>query len=213
MKLTTETQAEHIRGVVSCYDRIIFQGTLPPFCYAEGMTSFLYKKKIRIFDYKEHFAQPLRDALIANAERIARDSGLAIDYLEKSNFRKEDRIAEILKMRGNHPGMVHIFSVLESCTAYEPWHGKKTHRAFLKPTAGKCLHYYFYFIHEALGLCHVCLQTWIPFRMQIYFNGHNVLASQLNKHRIPYQMIDNAFWEAIFRNTCLTVLWSHYRRY
>lgn len=31
MKLITEPHAEHIRGTLSCYDRIIIQGTLPPF--------------------------------------------------------------------------------------------------------------------------------------------------------------------------------------
>jgi hypothetical protein len=87
MKLIKETHAEHIRGVVSYYDRIILQGMLPPFCYAEGMTSFLYKKKIRIFDYKEHFAQSLRDVLDANAEKIARDSGLAIDCLDLNHVK------------------------------------------------------------------------------------------------------------------------------
>ncbi len=68
MKLITETHADHIQGVLSCYDRIILQGTLPPFCYADGMTSYLYQKNIRIFDYKEQFAQPLRNEIIRNAE-------------------------------------------------------------------------------------------------------------------------------------------------
>lgn len=56
MKLITETHVEHIRGTISCRDRIIIQGTLPPFCYTKGITSFLYEKKIRIFDYPQ-FAQ------------------------------------------------------------------------------------------------------------------------------------------------------------
>ena len=60
MKLITEIHAKHIRGMLSCYDRIVIQGTLHPFCYAEGMTSFLKFKGIRIFDYRE-FAKELRD--------------------------------------------------------------------------------------------------------------------------------------------------------
>jgi len=65
MKLITETHAEHIRGTLSCYDRIVIQGTLHPFCYKEGMTSFLKSRQIRIFDYKE-FAKGLRDTIIKN---------------------------------------------------------------------------------------------------------------------------------------------------
>jgi hypothetical protein len=50
MELITDTHAEHIRGVLSCFDRIVIQGTLPVFCHAEGMASFLTAKGIRIFD-------------------------------------------------------------------------------------------------------------------------------------------------------------------
>jgi hypothetical protein len=72
------------------------------------MTSFLYEKKIRIFDYPQ-FAQSLRDELIAHTQKIADENNLAIEYIQKKNFRQEYRIAEILKERGNHPGLVHIF--------------------------------------------------------------------------------------------------------
>ena len=57
---------------------------------------------------------------------------------------------------------------------------KRTHETFLKPTTGKCLHYYFYFIDEELGLCYLRVPTWCPFRLQFYFNGHSWLARQLD---------------------------------
>jgi hypothetical protein len=66
------------RGVLSCYDRIVIQGTLPGFCYAEGMTSFLYANKIRIFDYAK-FAEPLRDAIRENAETGGKSLGSSKD--------------------------------------------------------------------------------------------------------------------------------------
>src|SRR3972149_11173804 len=47
----------------------------------------------------------------------------------------------------------------------------------------------FYFIHEILGLCYVRVPVWVPFRLQIYFNGHNWLASLLSLNKIQYQMI------------------------
>ncbi|GAB6170725.1 hypothetical protein JCM15765_02030 [Paradesulfitobacterium aromaticivorans] len=36
-----ERYSEQIVGVLSCYDRIIIQGTLPGWCFDQGMTSFL----------------------------------------------------------------------------------------------------------------------------------------------------------------------------
>lgn len=82
---------------------------------------------------------------------------------------------------------------MEPCSSYRPWHDKKTHKAFLKYTPGKCLHYYFYLIDDVLGLCYVRVPTWCPFRLQIYFNGHNYLASTLEKHSVNYSQVDNMF--------------------
>ena len=73
-------------------------------------------------------------------------AGLQIEFIRKLKaFRKEARIKEIVAERGDHPGLVHIFSAMESCPSYRGWHEKTTHRTFLKPTSGKCLHYYFIF--------------------------------------------------------------------
>jgi len=186
--------AEKISGTLSCFDRIIIRGTLPGFCYSEGMTGYLNINHIRIFDYPT-FADPLRTDLRANAEQIAKENGLEIEYIQKKNFRKESRIKKILETRGNQPGMVHIFSAMEPCQTYKPWHDKKTHRTYLRPSTGKCIHYYFYFIDEELGLCYVRVPTWCPFQLQMYFNGHNLLANQLEKNGIDYKMLENAFVE------------------
>ena len=87
MELLTERHADEIVGVLSCYDRILIQGTLPGLCYAEGMTAYLKARQILIFDYPR-FAQPLRDALRQNAERLATQHGLEIMFIRKKNFRK-----------------------------------------------------------------------------------------------------------------------------
>ena len=192
MELLTERYAENIAGVLSCFDRVVITGTLPTFCYANGMALFLSYHHIRIFDYPR-FAEPLRDEIRDNAERIARENGVEIEFIRKKNFRKEDRIRDILKNRGAHPGLVHIFSAMEPCQTYKPWHDKVTHKTFLKASDGKCLHYYFYFIDEELGLTYVRVPTWCPFRLQIYFNGHSRLAVSLTRHNIAFNLMDNAF--------------------
>lgn len=188
-----ERYHDKIRGVISCYDRVIIKGTLPGLCYSGGMTSYLYAKKIRIFDYPK-WAESLRDQIRANAEKIAEKNGLAIEFLRKvKDFRKEEIIKKILKERGHHPGLVHIFSAMEPCDSYQPWHDKSTSKTFLKPDSGKCLHYYFYFIDPKFGLCFLRVPTWAPFKLTFYFNGHNWLASQLNKKKIGYRLLENAF--------------------
>lgn len=191
-QLLTDKYHDQLDGVLNCYDRIIVTGSLQPLCYAQGMTRYLYEQQIKIFDYVE-FAEPLRDQIKQNAERIAQEQGLPIEFIRQKNFRKEDRIQAILKERGTQPGLVHIFSALETCTAYQPWYDKQTHRAYVRPDNGKCLHYYFYFIDAELGLCYLRVPTWCPFRLQFYFNGHAWLANQLDQKGIAYQRLDNAF--------------------
>ncbi len=192
IELLTERYAAQIAGVLSCWDRVLVFGTLPKICYAGGMTSYLYERKVRIFDYPR-FAEPFRDKLRENAERLAAEAGIEIEFIRKRNVRKEDRVKEVLTRRGDHCGLVCILSAMEPCSTYKPWHDKQTGKTFLKPDDGKCLHYYFYFIDEELGLCYVRVPTWLPCRLQIYFNGHSWLAARLRKQKIDFTLLDNAF--------------------
>jgi hypothetical protein len=188
-----ERYAAKIKGVLSCFDRIIIQGTLPGICHAAGMTAYLKARGIRIFDYPT-WAQQWRDLLHTHIETLAASEGLAIEFIRKiRSIRKEDRVQQILAERGRHPGVVHIFSAMESCTAYKPWHDKRTGQTFLKPDSGRCLHYYIYFIDKDLGLCYLRLPTWCPFRLQFYCNGHNLLAAQMKARGIAFELRDNAF--------------------
>jgi len=194
MSSLLERHAQSIIGVLSCWDRVVIQGSLPGFGHSEGMTSYLYANRIRIFDYAK-FAEPLRDQIRRNAEGLASDNGLEIQFLRKSTERKEAIIQQILKERGSSPGLVAILSAMETCRSYKPWHDQATGRTFLRPDSGKCLHYYFYFIDPKYGLCYLRVPTWCPFRLQFYFNGHNRLATALDKKGLGYKLVDNAFVE------------------
>ena len=108
------------------------------------MTSFLFERKIRIFDYPK-FAEPFRNRIRENAEKVATGAGIEIEFIRKRNFRKEDRVKELLEKRGEHPGLVCVFSAMEPCSTYKPWH----------------------FVDEEPGLCHVRVPTWLPCRLQI----------------------------------------------
>ena len=192
MKLLTETYAKAIAFSLSCFDRLIITGTLPEISYGSGMTSYLFQKGIKIFDYPK-FAEPFKELIRSNAESIAKENGIEIEFIRKSGVRKESIISKKIEQRGSHPGIVHIISVMETCNTFKPWHDKTSGKTFLRPDQSKCLHYYFYFIDEQLGLGYVRVPTWCPFRLQIYINGHNLLASELKNAGINYSMIDNAF--------------------
>ena len=178
--------------MLSCYDRLVITGTLPVVCYAAGMTGYLNANGIRIFDYPE-FAKTLRDRVRERAASLAAEAGVTIEHVGKAHIRKEDVVARVLAQRGDHPGLVHIISAMEACDAYKPWHDKQTHKTFIRPDSGKCLHYYFYFQDAKFGLVYLRVPTWSPFRLQFYCNGHSWLARKLTAQGIGYTMADNAF--------------------
>lgn len=192
MELITTTHSKSIVGTLSCFDRLIITGTLPQICHSSGMTSFLYSKGIRIFDYPK-FAEPFKDEIRTNAEQLAKGSGVEIEFVAKSHIRKEDLVKKVLDKRGNHAGLVHVLSAMEACGSYRPWHDKQSGKTFLRGSQSKCLHYYFYFIDPYLGFGYIRVPTWCPFKLQVYINGHNILAGELDKHGLKYSMIDNAF--------------------
>lgn len=194
MVMLTERYGDQIVGVLSCFDRVVITGTLLEICHGQAMGRHLTEQGFRLFDYTQ-WAEPLREEIRQHAERLAKAASLPIEFIRRNDFRKEERVQELLAKRGSHPGLVHIFSAMESCPSYKPWYDKATGTTSLLGTEGRCLHYYFYFIDKDLGLCYLRVPTWAPFRLQFYFNGHNLLARQLSQHGIGYRLVDNVFLE------------------
>jgi hypothetical protein len=135
----------------------------------------------------------LTHQLKKRVEAVVSEQGMKVQFIKKQNFRKDDRIKQIIAERGDHPGLVHVFSVVESCTAFRVRRRNEDGGAFICTRKGQCLHYYFYFIDRNLGLCYFRIATYAPFRVQFYFNGHNWLASKLVESGIAFKLTENVF--------------------
>lgn len=107
------------------------------------MPKFLYTNQVRIFDYAK-FAEPLRERVREQAAWLAARAEVTIEHISKSCIRKEAVVAKSLEQHGQHAGLVHIISAMEACDTYKPWHDKQTHKTYVRPDSGKCLHYCFY---------------------------------------------------------------------
>ena len=108
----SERYPEQIAGVISGWHRVVIRGMLTTVGYPAGMTAYLSARGIRSFDFQE-FAQPLTASVKAPAERLAAAAGLAIHYIRKKEFRKQDRLREVLAARGPHPALGWVFSAWE----------------------------------------------------------------------------------------------------
>jgi hypothetical protein len=50
-----------------------------------------------------------------HAASVAAEAGIEIEHIAKSHVRKEAVVAKVLEKRGEHPGLVHVISVMEAC--------------------------------------------------------------------------------------------------
>jgi hypothetical protein len=184
--------AEELTSNLGCFDRVILHGTLVDVAHPGALLVCMRAAGFRPRDLTR-FAAPITTQVRQHILDLARQHGLEIEMVTRKNFRQEDRVAAILKSRGSHPGLVHIFAVKEAATVFDTRHARPDGYAQVLTRRGACMHYYLYWIHPRLGLIHVRVPTWLPLRLQVYFNGHHWLARQLDQAGIAYQMADNAF--------------------
>jgi hypothetical protein len=115
--------------------------------------------------------------------------GRPYEYLNRF-IRKEDYVRDIAERDGVAEGLICVLATLESCRSFKLRYGEGRPRlAYAQP---KCLCLYFYFLDPEFGFMHVRLQTWFPFTIQVYMNGHDWLGRKLERHGVDYTAVDNA---------------------
>ena len=116
--------ADRILGCLSCFDRVIIWGTLVRVSHPAGLCQRLKELEVPLAQFAE-FATALRDALEQHLRQLAKTEGVEIEYLRSARaLRKEDRVQQILAQRGDHPGLVHIFEVVEPARVFEVRQGR-----------------------------------------------------------------------------------------
>lgn len=87
-------------------------GVLPDPVHKDRVYRSMLRHEVPVGDLGEH-CTTLNAKVRAAAEEIAASGGEEIAHI-----RKHDRIRRIVRSRSVHPGLVHPFSMVESCTAW-----------------------------------------------------------------------------------------------
>ena len=112
MTMLTEHYKNKISLVIGCNDQLILTGTLPEISHTQGMTSYLYKNNVRIFDYPK-FAEPFKEHIRKHIEQLIQSENIDIEFVRKYNTRKEEIISEKLRERdGLKSDIVHLPSAM-----------------------------------------------------------------------------------------------------
>jgi hypothetical protein len=178
------------------FDRMIFKGHLLRLYHPGGVQAFLWNLGVPLTRFGE-WAKATTEALCVHAQRAAAEAGRPCIYLDHAVTRdtgqtKEDLARQIAERDGITEGLVCILRAVEPCRSFTLRRNHATHKLDVVSSDRKCVHVYWYFIDPEFGFCHIRLQTWLPFGIQVYVNGREWLARQLDARDVGYIRAGNA---------------------
>jgi hypothetical protein len=174
-------------GSLTMVDRLIIRGHLSRLWFPNHMAYFLDRLGVHIVQDFARFMKEASSRVVAHAEAIAKKAGRPFIYQDRVVKGKDDLAHEVAKRDGVREGLICVFSTVEPAMCFALAGGA------IRPRLRKCLHLYFYVMDRELGFIHIRLQTWFPFQIQIYMNGHEYLARQLERRGVGFERYQNTF--------------------
>ena len=181
-----------IIGVLHGWDRLRLQGTLRSLYHPSVMDYYLKQSGVLWKDYKS-FVTGLTERVRQAAAALAIEHRRPMIYLPSSRTSKEEAARRIQQRDKVVSGLIAVFSCVEPCRRWIARGNRATQKLELRLEWGKCIHLYFYWLHEQLGFVHLRLQSWFPFLIQVCLNGREWLARQMDAGGIAYRREDNGF--------------------
>jgi hypothetical protein len=187
---------DRITGSLAMFDRMIFKGHLSRLYKQDGARCFLWSQGVALKDFTA-YAKATTERIASNARKLATDAGrpvISFDHVRTRNrTQHKDELAKSIAERdGVTEGIVCLISAVESCFSFQVRKRYESGKLELFRRERKCLHHYLYLIDPEFGFMHVRIQGWIPYECQIYINGREWLARQLDRHGVGYVRYDNS---------------------
>lgn len=192
MQAFLQKYANKVTGTLSGFDRLLFRGTIRMLSAPQGIRSYLWHRRVLLTDFGKHVLEvttQLKRAVIGAVEK----AGRPVIHLTTANQRNDVMAREIAKRDGVTKGIVCLFTVLEPCMSFDVRPNGATKRLEVRRTLRKCLFLYRYQFHPLVGFMHAKIQSWFPFSAQVWLNGREWLARQLEHVGLGYQRQENCF--------------------
>ncbi len=181
---------KQVLGMLSGFDRVRFRGTFRVLAVAKLLMVWRTQRRVLIKDFRD-LAESLTQGLKRAVEQVASQRVRDIEFLRSSKYSKEDLVAELIRREGLTEGVVCVLSAVEPCRSYEVRRNPETKTLDLEAPPRKCLHWYVDFLDAVLGLCHVRIQSWLPFTVHVCVNGRDMLCRELTRQGIGFERRDN----------------------
>lgn len=183
---------EKIKGVLSIFDRVIIKGYSRQLSNVSQMGYFLSHNNILLKDFGE-YAENITKSLCKHIENIATINNRPYQFIYGNDIDKGTLAKQILDENPVENGLICILSNVEVCSTMNVVKNGKDKKLELKWGPRKCKYYYLYYLDKKFGFMHIKIQSWFPFMVQIYINGHEWLKQQLIDENIPFEMYNNSF--------------------
>ena len=189
---------DDVVGKLVCFDRLILKGHLQALYHPGGMLAFLDSQGVKLTGWKPYVSR-MTDDLAAHVQGLADTAGRPYEYLVRNytkatGLSKEELARQIAEADGITSGLICAFAALEPCWSFDVVGNRATHKLVVVRRKRVCRQFYLYLIDDQLGFCHIKLSSWFPFEIQVWCNGHDMLARSLDKAHISYLKVGNAFW-------------------
>ena len=196
MGVFEELHRDRILGSLAMYDRMIFKGRLTGLYKENGAKCFLWTQGVALKEFTP-YAKATTARIADNARGLAASAGrpvISFDHVKTRNYaqRKDDLARSIAERDGITEGIICVISAVESCMSFQVRKSMKTKTIEMYRRERKCLHHYLYAMDREFGFMHIRIQGWIPYDCQVYINGREWLARQLDRAGIGYLRYDNS---------------------
>src|SRR5579863_391133 len=188
-----QVHADQVTGTLVMFDRMIFKGHLSALYKQDGARCFLWDQGVPLKDFAP-WAKATTAMIAEHVRSIATSVGRPVVYADSlpSDLKKEECARSIAERDAVTEGVVCVISAMHPCRSFQVSRNATTGRLQMRSRLRKCLYHYLYLIDPEFGFMHVCIQGWMPWEIQVYVNGREWLARQLDKAHVTYLRHDNA---------------------
>lgn len=180
--------ADDIEAVISCHDRVIFRGHLfqGNNAHLNAYVDYLGLRRKDFIPLMEQFTHQL----VEHAKQLAEQAGAPYEP-PRAKYAKEKFVDAIDRQRQHPQGLLAVLCAMENCRAIKLQYAEGKPRLKFSRRLQRVL--YFYFNDPDFDRIYLRIETWFPFTVQVYVNGHNWLAQQMVRRRMGFVQDDNAF--------------------
>lgn len=192
-----EVHASRITGSLTMYDRIIFKGHLTCLYKQDGARCYLWTQGVALKDFTP-YAKATTAQIADHCRALVTEAGrpvISFDHVKtrgRASFHKDDLAKSIAARDGVTAGIVCLISAVEPCMSFQVRKRDASGRIEMFRRERACLHHYLYLIDDEFGFMHVRIQGWLPYEVQVYINGREWLARQLDKAKVGYLRYENS---------------------